>query len=122
MEGACMRYDLLKGKNALVTGASGGLGREIALELSLSGVNVHVTGRRAETLEPLCKTMADGGSRTGWSRGDLRKDGDIDAVISDARKTVGEIDILVNCAAVFPVKSLVESTADVFDDCFGLNI
>ncbi len=117
-----MRNDVLKGKNALVTGASGGLGLEIALQLALSGVNVHVTGRRAEKLEALCKAMAGGGSRTGWSCGDLRNDGDIDAVVSDAHKTVGEVDILVNCAGVFPVKSLVESTVDAFDDCFGLNI
>ena len=57
-----MRYDVLKGKNALVTGASGGLGFEIALQLSVYGVNVHVTGRRAEKLESLCKAIAGGGS------------------------------------------------------------
>ena len=117
-----MRYDVLKGKNALVTGASGGLGFEIALQLSAYGVNVHVTGRRAEKLESLCKAIADGGTNTGWSCRDLRNDGDIDAVVRDAQQTVGDVDILVNSAGVFPVKSLVESTADVFDDCFRLNI
>ncbi len=122
MEDVLMRYDVLKGKNALVTGASGGLGHEIALQLARHGVNVHVTGRTPEKLEALCRTMADAGRRTGWSRGDLRNDADIDAVVGDAQKTVGEVDILVNCAGVFPVKSLAESTADSFDDCFGLNI
>jgi 3-oxoacyl-[acyl-carrier protein] reductase len=122
MEDVLMPYDVLRGKNALVTGASGGLGHEIAIQLALHGVNVHVTGRKADRLQALCKAMADGGSRTGWSRGDLRNDTDIDAVVSDAQKTVGEVDILVNCAGVFPVESLVESTVDAFDDCFDLNI
>lgn len=117
-----MPYDVLRGKNALVTGASGGLGHDIAIQLALHGVNVHVTGRKADRLQALCKAMADGGSRTGWSRGDLRNDDDIDAVVSDAQKTVGDVDILVNCAGVFPVELLVESTVDSFDDCFGLNI
>jgi NAD(P)-dependent dehydrogenase (short-subunit alcohol dehydrogenase family) len=117
-----MPYDVLKGKNALVTGASGGLGVEISLQLARHGVNVHVTGRKAEKLEALCSSMSGAGRRTGWSSADLRNDSDIDAVVSDARKTVGEVDILVNCAGVFPVKSLVESTADAFDDCFGLNV
>lgn len=117
-----MQYDVLEGKNALVTGASGGLGREIALHLALHGVNVHVTGRSADKLEALCETMSGNGSRTGWSSRDLRNDDDIDAVIRDAEKAVGEVDILVNCAGVFPVKSLAESTAEAFDECFGLNI
>jgi len=117
-----MRYDVLKGKNALITGASGGLGGAIALQLARHGANVHVTGRRAEKLQALCKAMAPAGSRTGWSRGDLRTDGDIDAVVSEVQKTIGEVDILVNCAGVFPVQSLVESTVSAFDDCFALNI
>jgi 3-oxoacyl-[acyl-carrier protein] reductase len=117
-----MRYEVLEGKNALVTGASGGLGAEIALQLARRGVNVHVTGRRPEKLQALCDTMAGTGSRTGWTPSDLRNDDDIHALVSDARKTVGEVDVLVNCAGVFPVKSLLESTVETFDDCFGLNI
>jgi NAD(P)-dependent dehydrogenase (short-subunit alcohol dehydrogenase family) len=122
LEAVLMRDDVLKGKNALVTGASGGLGPEIALQLSRRGVNVHITGRRAERLEALCEAMAVNGAKTGWTSADLRNDGDIDTVVSDAEKTVGEVDILVNCAGVFPVESLAESTADTFDECFGLNI
>jgi NAD(P)-dependent dehydrogenase (short-subunit alcohol dehydrogenase family) len=122
MEDVLMRFDVLEGKNALVTGASGGLGAEIASQLARQGVNVHVTGRKAKRLRALCKSMAGGGRRTGWSSGDLRNDADIAAVVGEAQRTVGEIDILVNSAGVFPVESLAESTADSFDECFGLNI
>ena len=84
----------LTGKTALVTGAGGGLGREIGNELARNGAHVLLHGRQAERLVPLARDIADAGGSSEIVLADLA-DEDAAAKLLTGR---GPIQILVNNA------------------------
>ena len=97
----------LKGKRALVTGASSGLGLACAKALIAEGATVTLVARGAERLE---KARASLGSRAHALAADLRTPTDIDRMIREAEALMGGIDILVANAGGPPPGSF-ESTA-----------
>lgn len=117
-----MRYKILENKNALITGASGGLGREIALEFVKHGCNLYLIGRNERKLEVLEREASAYNVKVEYSIGDFRDIEEINAIVADVRRNKMEIDILVNSAGVFPVKSLEDSTIDDFENCFNINV
>lgn len=92
----------LAGKKAVVTGASRGIGRAIALGLAAEGVDLVVTGSRVG--EALLKTAAMAGELGVSARAvgaDMGTEKAVLAMMEEALETLGEIDILVNNAGVF---------------------
>ena len=87
----------LKGKTALVTGASGGLGGAIARALYSQGATVTLSGTRREALEALA---GDLGSRAHVLRCDLADPAQVEALVPAAETAMGSLDILVNNAGV----------------------
>src|SRR4051812_24538753 len=89
----------LKGKTALVTGASMGIGRAIARGLAAEGVSVGAVARRADLLEQLAGEIeAAGGPTPVIMPADVMAE-EAPAVIRDtALDALGHVDILVNCA------------------------
>lgn len=88
----------LKGRTALVTGASAGIGRAIALALAREGVRLAVTGRREAELAALCDAVeAAGAPRPVVVIHDALDEGYVDAVVSGAAG-LGSVQILVNNA------------------------
>jgi len=86
----------LKGKTALVLGASSGLGRAIAVSLAGEGANVAVAGRRAEKLDETVGLITAAGAKglaITWDLSDLSV---IDAHVARVEQTFGPIDILIN--------------------------
>src|SRR3989344_889822 len=90
----------LSGKVALVTGASSGIGRGIALTLALQGAKVVVTARRLEKLQALSAEIKNRGKESLAIQMDVTKRNEVDAAISETIKTFGGLDILVNNAGV----------------------
>ncbi|MFZ1104551.1 MAG: SDR family oxidoreductase [Hyphomicrobiaceae bacterium] len=89
----------LKNKAALVTGASVGIGRGIALALAREGVRVAVAARRGDLLETLAgEIAAAGGVRPILVVEDLLADGAPERIAATALKGLGMVDILVNNA------------------------
>ena len=89
----------LKGKTALVTGASAGIGRAIARELGREGVRLVVTGRRRAELEKVAGEIAAlGAPRPGIVVHDALADDYVDAVVNQCEDTLGGVDILMNNA------------------------
>jgi 3-oxoacyl-[acyl-carrier protein] reductase len=113
---------ILKGKNCLITGATGGLGKEIAEEFAKNGCNLFLTGRNNEKLNLLKDGLENNGIKIDFEAADLSDVDDIQKLIDKTKNTFSNIDILVNCAGVFPVKLLSDSTVDDFEKCFSVNV
>ncbi len=89
----------LKGKRALVTGSSSGIGAAIALELAAEGVDIVVHGRDRERAEATARAVEKKGVRAAITIGDLMSDEAAETIGAQAVEAFGGIDILVNNAA-----------------------
>ena len=113
---------ILKGKNCLITGATGGLGKEISKELAKNACNLFLTGRNNEKLNSLKNELENDKIKIDFEAADLSDIDDIQKLIDKTKKVFSNIDILVNCAGIFPVKLLSDSTVDDFEKCFSVNV
>ena len=113
---------ILCGKNCLITGATGGLGKEIAKEFAKNGCNLFLTERNNDKLNSLKNELENDQIKIDFEDADLSDDGEIQKLIEKVKNTFVNIDILVNCAGVFPVKLLSDSTIEDFEKCFGVNV
>ncbi len=87
----------LSGKNALVTGASGGIGSAIARALHAAGATVGLSGTRLAPLEDLATEL---GGRAHVLPCNLSDPAEVEGLVKDAAKAMGSVDILVNNAGV----------------------
>ena len=113
---------ILCGKNCLITGATGGLGKEIAKEFAKNGCNLFLTGRNNDKLNSLKNELENDQIKIDFEDADLSDDGEIQKLIEKVKGVFANIDILVNCAGVFPVKLLSDSTVEDFENCFSVNV
>jgi 3-oxoacyl-[acyl-carrier protein] reductase len=89
----------LQGKVALVTGASGGIGTAIAIELAREGADVCLTARDRNKLEEVAGVIAKiSGRRPAIYAGDLNERDVASAAVAAAIAAFGQLDIVVNCA------------------------
>jgi len=87
----------LTGKVALVTGATGGIGEQVAKTLHAQGATVILTGRKKEVLEKLSHELGD---RAFAIPADLSAEGATKTLVEEALKIAGKIDILINNAGL----------------------
>lgn len=87
----------LNGKNALITGASGGIGRAIAETLHTSGATLTISGTRMEPLEELAMRLGD---RVHIMGCDLSNGVEVENLSKGAQEKMGSVDILVNNAGI----------------------
>ena len=112
----------LEGKVALVSGASRGIGRAIAIDLATHGADVVVNyATRVDAAETVCKAIRDMGRRALPLQADVAAATDVARMVAEAMATFGHIDILVNNATLHRgrrVEKLPESDWDaVIDSC-----
>jgi 3-oxoacyl-[acyl-carrier protein] reductase len=112
----------LEGKVALVSGASRGIGRAIAIDLAIHGADVVVNyATRVDAAETVCKAIRDMGRRALPLQADVAEATDVARMVAEAMATFGHIDILVNNATLHRgrrVEKLPESDWDaVIDSC-----
>ncbi|HEY9047588.1 MAG TPA: SDR family NAD(P)-dependent oxidoreductase [Ohtaekwangia sp.] len=111
----------LKGKRALVTGSSSGLGEAIVKMLAAEGVYVIVHGRNAERTRQVAESIIKAGGIADIAIGDLTTDEGADAVAVAALKN-GSIDILVNNAGFYEHKSWTTTTAADWMEVYNTNV
>ena len=108
----------LAGKKALVTGATSGIGRSIAVKLAEAGATVYVSGRRAELGKETVELIEQAGGTGHYVVADV-------ANVDDVRKLaeeVGEVDVLVNNAGIFPFSPTPEQALDSYQQVFDVNV
>ena len=117
-----MNENILEKKNCLITGATGGLGKQIAIELAKKNCNLFLTSME-ENLEELKQELEklNNGILIKYQHSDLRKIENVNNLIRKIREEFNTIDILINSAGENHRKSLSESTLDEFDSCMNLN-
>ena len=108
----------LTGKTALITGSTTGIGRETALLLASAGAAVIVSGRNAERGAQTVESITGQGGQARFVAADLT---DPDSLRSLA-ETAGDVDILVNNAAVFPGAPTTAQDIASFDSAFAANV
>jgi short-subunit dehydrogenase len=90
----------LQGKRILITGAAGGLGQELALQLASQGAILALLDRNAEKSTLLCSKINQNGGQAISIINDFSAEDASDVVINEAIKQLGNIDILINSAGV----------------------
>ena len=116
-----MRY-MLKGKVAIVTGSTGGIGEGIARALAAEGACVIVSGRRIDEGEQVATQIRARGGEAAFVRIDVAREQDCAALIRAGLDRFGQLDILVNNAGIFPITPLTEVSAAQWDEVFSTNV
>src|SRR5947207_6350175 len=97
-----MNTKKLAGKVAVVTGASKGIGADIARHLAAEGASVVVNyASSKEGADRVVDEISKRGGRAIAVQGDVAKKSDIERLFSETRKAFGQLDILVNNAGVY---------------------
>ncbi len=109
----------LTGKSALVTGASGGIGSDIARALHAQGAGVALSGTRKEALDALA---ADLGDRTHVLPCNLSDSAAVDALPKQAEEAMGSLDILVNNAGLTRDNLFMRMKDEEWDEVIRVNL
>lgn len=109
----------LKGKCALVTGASSGIGRATALALAAAGARVALVARSRERLESVAMKAGNGAVVV---PADLTQPGAAEAAVDQARAALGKIDILFANAGLYIPGDVAEGDPDKWDELLTVNV
>jgi len=107
---------------AVITGASSGIGRAIALGLAAQGAKLCLVGRQLETLEAVAKSARNHTSNVKCYRADLTLDEDIRAVASHLQRDFGQIDLLIHSAGVISLGRSDSAPLAEFDRQYRTNV
>lgn len=113
---------MIKGKVALVTGASSGIGRATALALSRAGARVAAGARRTDRLESLRQEIEKAGGEVMIQKLDVTKKEECDAFVQAAVNKWGTVDILVNNAGLMPLSFFKKLKVSEWDQMIDVNI
>ena len=113
----------LKGKVAIITGASSGIGRAIALKFAACGVKVVLIARNLQRLNEVKEAIESEGGKAFVFKVDLARPQEIKEVFAKIRAQAGEADILVNNAGVGSLgKTIAETTVEDYQQIFDVNV
>jgi 3-oxoacyl-[acyl-carrier protein] reductase len=112
----------LRGKVAVVTGASRGIGRAIALGLAAEGTRVAIAARNQEQLAETVQEIRASGAGAIGVAADMTRAIDVERLIHETMAAFGGIDILVNNVGGARGSTFVETSDEDFDFTFQLNL
>ena len=112
----------ITGKVAIITGATGGFGAAASMGLAKAGVKVMLTGRKAETLEPLTKEITDAGYNASFVAGDPVSQDDNKRIVEETVKQFGAINIVVTAAGMNKVGAITEQSLEDWEQVMDVNV
>lgn len=112
----------LKGKKAFVSGASRGLGREMALTLAEAGADVALAARNVEALDETASLIEKMGRESLVCPMDISKLEEIERSVNDAVKAFGRIDILINNSGIAGDVPVAQMTPEKWDSVIDVNL
>lgn len=105
----------LKNKTAIVTGASGGIGRAVSLKLASMGAKIVLVARTIEKLDAVKKEIKGMQAEAISISADITDNQSVEKMAAEAIAHFGQVNILVNCAFWGPPGSLAETTEEFWD-------
>lgn len=113
----------LKGLNALITGATGSIGRAIAIKLASQGADIVISGTREDIMQSIVSEVS---SKTGQRviplPCDLSNHDAVSNLFSKAEEELGHIDILVNNAGITKDMLIMKMTIEDFEEVLNINL
>lgn len=113
---------MLKGKTAVVTGGTRGIGLAIVKKYLENGANVALTGSRQETVDKALEQFKDYEGRVMGICPDLAKPQEIESAFANIKAVYGSLDILVNNAGISARESIYDYNPDDFSRILDLNL
>lgn len=112
----------LSGNVAIITGASKGIGRAIAISLADHGVRVVLAARNSESLTRLEKEIHSRGGKALAVSTDVTSDDSVKNLIDETKKHFAAIDILINNAGVGVFNNVVDTTNEEYEKMMNVNL
>jgi 3-oxoacyl-[acyl-carrier protein] reductase len=112
-----------KGRTALVTGGSRGIGRAVCVALAQDGANVAINYRANESAaSETARLVEEAGGKTLVVQADVSQADDVDRMVAETERALGPVDLLVNNAGVFDYVSHAETTLEIWQRTLDNNL
>lgn len=112
----------LQGKTAIVTGATSGMGRAVALRFAAEGAAIIAGGRNRERGESLLEEIRSSGGTASFFPGDVREEQVNRQLVETALAEYGSLDLAVLSAGNLGISSLTETSAEMWDETIATNL
>lgn len=113
---------LLKGKNAIITGAGRGIGRAIAIALATEGVNVGLLARSEDQLQSVAKEIEAHGVKAVTAIADVSINKEVNKAIDMFKSKLGNLDILINNAGIAKFGNFLELEIEDWEKIIQVNL
>ncbi len=117
-----MASELLKKQAAVVVGSTKGIGEEIARQFAAEGAAVVISGLEEDRGQAVAESIAEQGGRAVFQACDVTRPNDCRALCERAEREFGGLDILVNNAGIYPPGDFAETTPELWDRVFAVNV
>jgi 3-oxoacyl-[acyl-carrier protein] reductase len=115
-------FQNLKGKKVFITGATGGIGQSIAVNMAKNGCHLFLTGTNQRELEKLKNELSSTNVNIEYAVANFINISDIYSIVDLAKSSLQTIDIVINSAGIFPNLSLFESEDDDYKNVMDINL
>lgn len=113
---------ILKGKNAIITGAGRGIGRAIAIALASEGVNVGLLARSEEHLQEVLKEAEAQGVKAVFATADVSSNDEVTKAIHSLTSELGTVDILINNAGIAKFGKFMDLEVEEWEKIIQVNL
>lgn len=114
---------MLKGKTAVITGASRGIGKAVAIRLGKAGANLVLSYRSNDAaMDELIESLEKDGIKAVKVKGDVSNSDEAKDLMKVAKETYGSLDILVNNAGITRDKLIIQMKEEDFDSVIRVNL